>query len=120
MVREPPSKGCSMLSPKVLRKEHQKAVTEMATLVREAGDKGNVEPIGHDWALYERLALMKDMLEWVHSSLIKRDLKRGVLDQLIGDSKYYAMGPVDTETNEAQVGVFNAGCPILPFFFAEG
>lgn len=86
-----------MLSPKVLRKEHQKAVMEMATLVREAKEKGNVEPIDHDWVLYERLALIKDMLEWVHSSLIKRDPKRGTIDQLIGDSKYYGMGPVDTE-----------------------
>jgi hypothetical protein len=86
-----------MLSPTVLKKEHQKAVTEMATLVREANSKGNVAPTGHDWDLYEKLVLIKDMLEWVHSSLIKRDPKRGQIDQLIGDSKYYGMGPVDTE-----------------------
>ena len=86
-----------MLSPKVVRKENQKAVKEMATLVREASEKGRVEPIGPDWVLYERLALIKDILEWIHSSLVKRDPKRGAIDQLIGDSKYYVMGPVDTE-----------------------
>lgn len=89
-----------MLGPRQIREEHKKAVTEMAKLMREATGKGYAAPIDHDLVLYHRLAIIKDMLEWVHSPLIKRDPNRGEIEQLMGDSKYYGMGPVATELTQ--------------------
>ncbi len=92
-----------MLSPKVIRTEHKKAVSEMAGLVRAAKDQGHGFPIDHDYELYCRLTIIKDVLEWVHTSLVKTAPNgRGRIEQLMGDCYYYG-GPVSTEMFKRRV-----------------
>jgi hypothetical protein len=87
-----------MLSRSVIRKEHKKAVAEMAALVQAAIEKGLQFPEGNDYALYLRLDVIKNVLEWVHSDLVTTNPNgRGRIEQLLGDCYYYGMGPVDTE-----------------------
>ena len=88
-----------MLKRIAIRNEYQKVLTELASLVRDAESKGAVAPPSntHAWVLYSRLAIVKDMLEWFDSSLLKPDPRRVWIEQLMADSKYYAMGPVETE-----------------------
>jgi hypothetical protein len=88
-----------MLSSKVIRTEHMKAVSEMDCLVRAAKDHGYDFPIDHDYELYCRLTIIKNVLEWVDTSLVKTAPNgRGRIEQLIGDCHYYGLdGPVSTE-----------------------
>lgn len=87
-----------MLSRSVIRNEHKKAVTEIAALVQAAIKNGLQFPEGNDYVLYLRLDVIKNVLEWVHSDLVTTDPNgRNRIEQLMGDSYYYAMGPVDTE-----------------------
>jgi hypothetical protein len=93
-----------MLSPKVMRAEHNKAVSEMAGLVRDANDKGQDFPVDHDYELYCRLTIIKNVLEWVHTSLVKIPPRgRGPIEHLMGDCYYYGLGPVDTEMVKRRV-----------------
>lgn len=89
-----------MLSPKAINKEHKKALCEMETLVRAARAKGLDFPISgsSDYELYCRLSTIKDVLEWVNPSLVRTDPNgRNRIEHLMGDSYYFAAGPVDTE-----------------------
>ena len=86
-----------MLSPKVIRVEHRKAVKALADIAKNATDLGYAGPVGSDMVLYDRLTIIRNILEWVHDSLVKPDPSRGRIEQLMGDSYYYGMGPVDTE-----------------------
>jgi hypothetical protein len=87
-----------MLGRKVIRAEHKKAVFEMGELVRAAKSQGLDFPIDHDYDLYCRLTVIKDVLEWVHTSLVKTPPRgRGPIEQLMGDCYYYGLGPVDKE-----------------------
>ncbi len=93
-----------MLSPRVIRAEDKKAVFEMAELVRIAKNQGHDFPINHDYELHCRLTIIKNVLEWVHTSLVKTIPNgRGPIEQLIGDCYYYGMGPVDMEMVKRRV-----------------
>jgi hypothetical protein len=87
-----------MLTTRDINKEHKKAVVEMRQLVRAAQEKGEDFPAGHDYDLYSRLTIIKDVLEWVNNALVTTDPNgRNRITQLMGDSRYYGMGPVVTE-----------------------
>ena len=88
-----------MLGPKRIKKEHKRAIAEMAALVQGAKDKGHDFPVDHGYELHCRLAIIKDVLEWVDTSLVTTDPKgRSRIEQLIGDCYYYGLdGPVNTE-----------------------
>lgn len=87
-----------MLSPKRIKNEHKQAVAEMTGLVKAAKHSGYDFPVGHDYELYCRLEIIKNVLEWVDTSLVKTDPNgRGPLEHLMGDCYYYGLGPVDTE-----------------------
>lgn len=86
-----------MISPKQVKTEHRKAINALAELENKAGEVGHTGPVDEDLVLYKRLTIIRDILEWVHSPLVKPDPARGRIDQLLGDSRYYGMGPVDTE-----------------------
>jgi len=86
-----------MVTKKQVRAEHRKAVKALADLAKRANDLGHSGPIGSDMILCDRLTIIRDTLEWACDSLVKPDPSRGRIEQLMGDSKYYGMGPVDTE-----------------------
>jgi len=94
-----------MQSPKVIRAEHEKAADEMAELVRASKDKGYDFPVDHDYELYCRLEIIRNVLEWVDTSLVKTDPNgRNHIDQLMGDCYYYGLdGPVNTEMIKRRV-----------------
>jgi hypothetical protein len=84
-----------MISLKQIKTEHRKAINALADLEDKASEAGHA--VDGDLVLHKRLIIIRDMLEWVHSPLVKPDPARGRIDQLLGDSRYYGMGPVDTE-----------------------
>ena len=88
-----------LLSPSVIAREHKKAVAEMAELVRAATDQGLQFPEGSDYALYLRLEIIKNVLEWVSMSLVGTDPNgRSAIEHMMGDCHYYGLdGPVNTE-----------------------
>jgi len=94
-----------MLSPKRIKEEHQRAIAEMAALVAAARDKGHDFPMDHDYELHCRLEIIKNVLEWVDTSLVKTNPNgRGRIEQLMGDCYYYGLdGPVNTETIRRRV-----------------
>ena len=80
-----------------MKTEHRKAVEALADLEDKASEVGHTGPVDENLVLYKRLIIIRDMLEWVHNPLVKPDPARGRIEQLLGDSRYYGMGPVDTE-----------------------
>jgi len=77
----------------------------MAGLIRDAKDQGHDFPANHDYELYCRLTIIKNVLEWVHTSLVKTAPNgRGRIEQLMGDCYYYGLGgPVSTEMMKRHV-----------------
>lgn len=87
-----------MLGPTIIRREHKKAKREIESLVVEAHGRGLDFPEGHDYELYCRLSIIKDVLEWVHPSLIRPNSRyNSRIEQLMADCRYYGLGPVDKE-----------------------
>jgi hypothetical protein len=82
-----------------MKKEHRKCVEAMRMLMKEGMDSGCDGPLPERTALYMRLSVIQDVLEWCDSDLVEAgELEcANRIETLMSCSKYYGLGPTDTE-----------------------
>jgi hypothetical protein len=59
------------MSTKRVKEEHQKCRKAMQTLMQEGRDSGCNGPLPEKKALYMRLSIVQDVLEWCDSSVLQ-------------------------------------------------
>jgi hypothetical protein len=92
------------MSTKRMKEEHQKCCEAMRMLMQEGRDSGCNGPLPEKKALYMRLSMIQDVLEWCDSSLLQAgELECATrIETLMSCSKYYGLGPTDTELSQGR------------------
>ena len=92
------------MSTKRLKEEHQKCCEAMRTLMKEGKDAECNGPLPERTALYMRLSVIQDVLEWCDSTLLRAgELECATrIETLMSCSKYYVLGPTDTEMSKGR------------------
>jgi hypothetical protein len=92
------------MTTKKMKEEHQKCCEAMRTLMQEGRDSGCNGPLPEKTALYMRLSIIQDVLEWCDSSLLEPGgLECATrIETLMSCSKYYGQGPTVTEMSKGR------------------
>lgn len=90
------------MSKKRMKEEHQKCCEAMRTLMQEGIDSGCNGPLPGKTALYMRLSIIQEVLEWCDSTLLEAgDLEcTSRIETLMSCCRYYGLGPTDTELSK--------------------
>lgn len=92
------------MTTKKMKEEHQKCCECMRTLMQEGKDSGCDGPRPEKIELYMRLSVIQDVLEWCDSTLlVAGELECATrLETLMSCSRYYVLGPTDTEMSKGR------------------
>lgn len=76
-----------------MKEEHKKCCEAMKALMQEGTDSGCTGPPPEKTALYMRLSIIKDVLEWCDSDLLEAgELEcKSRIETLMSLSKYYGL-----------------------------